>query len=88
MRSRLRNTVSVNWNRGGFRLWVLISAAWVMGWALYSAISVLEDGFWKAAVIQIPVALCGPPAAFFVVGLGTRWAIKGFAPRGEKAPPK
>jgi hypothetical protein len=79
---------SPNWNRGAFRLWLTISAAWIMGWALYSAIYVLQDGFWKAAAIQIPVALCGPPAALYLVGIGAKWAIKGFAPSTENDLPK
>lgn len=24
----------VNWRRGFFRVWVLLSAAWVMGWGI------------------------------------------------------
>ena len=87
----LRNAVSINWNRGAFRVWVLISLAWIMACALYCTISNLHDGLWKAAAIKIPVALCGPPAALLVVGLGTKWAVKGFAPRVDRdladAPP-
>jgi hypothetical protein len=59
-----------------------------MACALYCTISNLHDGVWKAAVVKIPVALCGPPAALLVVGIGTKWAIKGFAPSERKLPPE
>ena len=87
MSSRFQNVVC-DWNRGAFRLWVLISAAWMMGWALYSIISIFENGFSKGAAIQIPVALCGPPAALYALGLAAKWAIKGFAPSTENKSPK
>jgi hypothetical protein len=40
----LRNAVSINWNRGAFRVWVLISLAWIMACALYCTISNLGGG--------------------------------------------
>ena len=88
MSNRLRNATSLNWNRGAFRLWALVSLAWIMGFALYSIISNFEAGLWNAAAIKIPVALCGPPVALLVVGIFTKWAIRGFAPTEEKVPPK
>jgi hypothetical protein len=88
MSNRLRNAISINWNRGAFRLWALVSLAWIMGYALYSIISNFEDGLWNAAAIKIPVALCGPPVALLVIGFGTKWALKGFAPTEGKVPPE
>ena len=88
MSNRLRNATSINLNRGAFRLWALVSLAWIMGYALYCTISNLHDGPWEAAAIKIPVALCGPPAALLVLGVGTKWAIKGFAPTEGKVPPE
>lgn len=89
MSNRLRNaTFFLNWNRGAFRLWALVSLAWIMGYALYCTISNLHDGPWEAAAIKIPVALCGPPMALLVMGIGTKWAIKGFAPTEGKVPPE
>jgi hypothetical protein len=36
---RSRTVMPVNWNRGLYRLWCLMSAAWAMSWALYATIS-------------------------------------------------
>lgn len=54
----------------------MVSLVWIVACALYCTISNLDDGLWKA---KIPVALCGPPAAFLGLGLRAKWAIKGFA---------
>ena len=35
----------LNWRRGLFRLWLLVSAAWIMGWAVYVILSVLGQEF-------------------------------------------
>ena len=65
------------------RLWCLTSGAWAMSWALYATISNLDDGVWTAAAIKIPVALCAPPAALLLIGLMTKWALRGFGPKGS-----
>ena len=77
---RSRHAVLANWRRGLFRLWFLASVAWIMGWALYLVISDLEGGFRKGSAVAIPVVLCAPPGAMLIVGLTTKWALKGFAP--------
>jgi uncharacterized protein YybS (DUF2232 family) len=69
----------INWRRGLFRLWVLASAGWIMGWVLYSAISNLKEGVWKGAAVKISIVLCGPPAALLMLGLIAPWVVKGFA---------
>ena len=35
----------LNWRRGLFRVWVVVSAAWFMGWTIYLIIFGLEGGF-------------------------------------------
>ncbi len=77
---RSRPAVLVNWHRGLFRLWLLASLAWIMGWALYLVISDLEGGLRKGSSLAIPIVLCAPPGAMLIVGLTTKWALKGFAP--------
>ena len=77
---RSQTVTPVNWDRGLFRLWCLSSAAWAMSWALYATISNLGDGLWTGAAITIPVALCAPPAALLLIGLMTKWALRGFGP--------
>ena len=73
------NVKSINWRRGLFRLWGLMSVAWIMSSALYLLITDLQEGFPSGAALEIPVVLCGPPCALLIVGLITTWAVKGFA---------
>ena len=70
----------LNWRRGLWRLWVLASSAWVLGWIVYLAIWLLRTGMWQTGdLLAIPVLLFGPPLALLVFGLATAWAFKGFA---------
>lgn len=68
----------VNWRRGMFRLWVLVSSAWVMGWVIFFAIKFMSGDYADQQVPVVPVVLLGPPLALLVFGLGARWAIRGF----------
>jgi len=69
----------LNWRRGFFRIWVLVSAAWIMAWAIYLAIYAIEQGFKSAGeILMIPILFLGPPAALFLFGLATAWAFRGF----------
>jgi hypothetical protein len=73
----------LNWRRGLFRVWLLISAAWLMSWIIYLIMSVLETGFKTSDVLVIPVLLFGPPVALLIFGVATGWAFRGF--RVDKA---
>jgi hypothetical protein len=68
----------VNWRRGMFRLWILASSAWVMGWLIYFAIKFMSGEFSTPHIPVVPVVLLGPPLALLLFGLGTRWAMRGF----------
>ena len=68
----------VNWRRGMFRLWMLVSSAWVMGWLIYFAIKFMSGEFSTQQMPVVPVVLVGPPLALLLFGLGARWAIRGF----------
>ena len=68
----------VNWRRGMFRLWILVSSAWVMGWLIYFAIKFVSGEYSEHHVPVVPVVLFGPPLALLLLGIGTRWAIQGF----------
>jgi hypothetical protein len=68
----------VNWRRGMFRIWVLISAAWVMSWAIYLIMNGLETGMQQSDALVIPVLLFGPPVALLLFGMATGWAFRGF----------
>ena len=79
------DTVELNWRRGLFRLWLLVSAAWIMGWAIYVILSVLAQAFKTAdEYLAIPVVFFGPPIALLLCGLATAWAIRGF--RSDEKP--
>ncbi|HEX9321289.1 MAG TPA: hypothetical protein VF913_04085 [Xanthobacteraceae bacterium] len=81
-------TVPINWRRGLLRVWMLMSAAWIMGWAIYSILYAMSDGFKTAGdFLSIPVVFFGPPIALLLFGLATAWAFRGFKmdaePSGE-----
>jgi hypothetical protein len=76
----------VNWRRGLFRVWVLLSTAWLMGWSLYLIIFGLQGGIRTLGqVLSVPVLLFGPPVALLLFGIATRWALHGF--RTDAGPP-
>jgi hypothetical protein len=69
----------VNWRRGLFRVWLLLSAAWMMGWIIYLIMFGLHGGF-KATgdILTVPVLLLGPPVALLLFGVGAGWTLRGF----------
>jgi hypothetical protein len=72
-------TTPLNWSRGLLRLWILVSAVWIMGWAIYAILSVLAQSFKTLEdYLAIPVVFFGPPIALLLCGLATAWAIRGF----------
>jgi hypothetical protein len=68
----------VNWRRGLFRVWVLISVAWMMSWLIYLILDMLRVGFQAIDVIVVPILLVGPPVALLIFGLAAGWAFRGF----------
>ncbi len=70
--------IPINWRRGFFRLWVLASAAWIMGWLIYFAIELISGKSTVGQLVVAPVVLFGPPVALMLFGLATRWAFRGF----------
>jgi hypothetical protein len=72
---------AVNWRRGLIRVWLLLSAAWIMGWAVYLILFAIQVGFKNSHdFFAIPVLLFGPPIALFLFGLAAGWAFRGFKP--------
>ena len=70
---------ALNMSRGLFRIWLLISAAWMMSWAIYLTMYALDGGYaGNAKYTAIPILLLAPPAALWVFGVATRWAVRGF----------
>ena len=69
----------VNWRRGLFRVLLLFSAAWMMGWIIYLVMHGLQGGFKTTGdFLVIPVLLFGPPIALLLFGLAAGWAFRGF----------
>jgi hypothetical protein len=81
--------ILINWRRGLVRLWLLVSAGWVMGWTIYLVMYSLQGGYnGNRDFVAIPVLLLAPPLAFFVFGLATGWAFRGFQAEHQDQSPK
>ena len=68
----------LNWRRGLFRVWVLVSAAWMMSWVIYLIMDVVRSGFTTSDFFAWPILLFGPPVALMIFGLAAGWAFRGF----------
>jgi hypothetical protein len=69
----------INWRRGLFRVWLLLSAAWIMGWIIWLGMYGLRDGFRESGdILVIPILLFGPPIALLLFGMAAGWAFRGF----------
>ena len=74
-----KEAAPLNWRRGFFRLWILFSASWIMGWLIYLIAAAIREGMRSPGdLMSAPVLLFGPPVALFIFGLATAWAFKGF----------
>jgi hypothetical protein len=74
--SQAKELTPFNWRRGLVRMWLLISAGWIMSWAIYLIMGALEGKFTN--FFAIPIVLFGPPVALLLFGIVTRWAFLGF----------
>ena len=73
------NPSPINWRRGLFRTWLLISAAWIMSWTIYLIMYELKGGYeGNTDYFAIPILLFAPPAALWLFGRATGWAFQGF----------
>ena len=69
----------INWRRGLVRVWLLVSAGWVMGWTIYLIMYGLQGGYaGNKDFVAIPILLLAPPLALLIVGWATGWAFRGF----------
>ena len=69
----------INWRRGLFRIWLIASTGWMMGWTIYLLMYSLQGGYsGNRDFIAIPILLLAPPVALFMFGLATGWAFRGF----------
>ena len=75
----------VNWHRGLYRAWLLISAAWILAWTIELILNGIEGNLKTAGdFFEIPVLLLGPPIAVFILAIAAAWAFRGF--RVDDAP--
>jgi hypothetical protein len=71
----------MNWKRGLFRIWILISAGWIMGWTIYLLLEGVQGSLSsKGDFVEVPILLFAPPIALWLFGLAAAWAIRGFDP--------
>jgi hypothetical protein len=74
----------INWRRGLFRVWLLVSAGWVMGWTIYLIMYGLQGGYsGNKDFVAIPILLLAPPLALLFFGWATGWAFRGFQPEDD-----
>jgi hypothetical protein len=79
--ARANAPAEVNWRRGLFRVWLLLSAAWIICWTLYWLLYGIQVGFQNiSGVLAIPVLLFIPPIVLLLLGWATGWAFRGFRP--------
>jgi hypothetical protein len=79
----------INWRRGLFRVWVLVSVAWLMGWIIFLIMVGIQGGLRTTGdFLEIPVLLFGPPIALLLVGVAAGWAFRGFRVDGASPPAK
>ena len=77
--------LAVNWRRGLFRVWLLLSVAWILGWIVYLVLEGIKGGFQSfGGFLAIPVLLIGPPIALLLFGLVAGWAFRGFKPENDE----
>jgi hypothetical protein len=76
--------VAINWRRGLFRIWLLLAAAWIMGWAIYMILDALGRRFEPGEYLMMPVLFFGPPIAVLILGLAAGWAFRGFKMESEQ----
>jgi hypothetical protein len=75
---KVRESAPFNWRRGLLRIWLLVSAGWVMSWAIYLIMYVLEGRFIRSDFLAVPIILFGPSVALLLFGIAARWAFRGF----------
>jgi hypothetical protein len=74
-------TSEVNWKRGLLRIWMLISAGWIMGWTIYLLLEGVQGSLTSTRdFIEVPILLFAPPIALWLFGLAAAWTVRGFDP--------
>jgi hypothetical protein len=75
-----REPAALNWRRGLFRVWLLLSVGWVMGWIIYVIVDGMQGGLsTRGEWIAVPITLFAPPVALWIFGSAAAWALRGFS---------
>ena len=70
---------TLNWRRGLFRVWILLSVGWIMGWTIYLMLEGVQGSLsTRGDFIEVPILLFAPPIALWLFGFAAAWAIRGF----------
>lgn len=75
---RIVEPAKINWRRGLFRVWLLVSSGWVMSWSIYLIMGALREGMQAGDLLVMPILLFGPPVALLIFAVGVGWAFRGF----------
>jgi len=74
-----RRERALNWRRGLFRVWLLLSIGWIMGWIIYLVMDGMQGGFsTRGDWVAVPIVLVAPPVALWIFGSAAIWALRGF----------
>jgi hypothetical protein len=74
----------LNLRRGLFRLWLLLTVGWIMGWTIYLLMEGIQGNLSTTRdFLNVAVLLFGPPVALWIFGKATAWAIRGFEETDE-----
>ena len=74
-----RDLTAVSMRRGRFRVWLVLSVGWIMGWTIYLVLEGMQGGLSTAADwINVPILLIAPPIALGIFGAAMIWALRGF----------
>ena len=74
-----RELTALSMRRGRFRVWLVLSVGWIMGWAIYLVLdgtrgTLSTPGDW----INVPILLFAAPVALWIFGSIAIWALHGF----------
>lgn len=67
----------MNWQRGLFRVWLVITVLWAM--FVFAGILVLSPSLAPGGAFSLLILASIPPAILFVIGALSLWAARGFS---------
>ncbi len=72
----------MNWRRGLFRLWAVLSVAWAIP-AFWMVSDCVIDNTCSAGRWGVTAFILGVPLAFLLFGTALLWAANGFKPKSN-----